>query len=244
MAQARTGSFTTRDGVDIRYTHHGAGHRAAIVVAPGIFMHRDSPEHQAVAARLLAVADVVTLDLRGHGDSGGSFSWGAQEPLDVADLAATLRPAYRRVGGLGFSFGGYHVAVAAALHRPFDAVAIVAAPRSLFILDHNFLTSGLKRSLPLMLRRRRRLTRVSLRPPYGRPAPASLVDQIAPVPLLIAHGTADWLIPPTHGRTLYDNAREPKRLLLVEGGLHAEYMLAEDAEALLGPVAAFFAEHL
>jgi fermentation-respiration switch protein FrsA (DUF1100 family) len=70
------------------------------------------------------------------------------------------------------------------------------------------------------------------------------VDRIAPVPLLIVHGEDDFLIPPKHGQRLYDNAREPKELLMIPRGLHAENLLADDPEPLLQGLAAFFRERL
>ena len=244
-AAETTGTFRTSDGVDLRYTRRTLpGRRRAILVVPGVLMHRESAEHRLLATRLAAVADVVTLDVRGHGDSGGSFSFGLREPADVAEVAASLRSDYDRVGGLGFSFGGYHTAVSAALHRPFDAVALVATPRNLFILDHNFLTRGLVRSVPMAVRRARRRTRVSLHPFGKRIPPDRLVDRIAPTPLLIVHGTDDWLIPPKHAEALYARAREPKALLLLEGALHAENILVDDADSLIHPLAAFFDERL
>ncbi|QNP60864.1 alpha/beta hydrolase [Paenacidovorax monticola] len=39
-------------------------------------------------------------------------------------------------------------------------------------------------------------------------------------PLLVVHGSADRLIPPTLGQQLYEAAQEPKRFVLVEGGTH------------------------
>ena len=237
-ADERPESFTTTDGVALRATRIVTGRRRVILVSPGIFLHRGSVEHRALARRLAAVADVVTLDIRGHGDSGGAFTWGVREPEDVATVAAALRRTYDRVGGLGFSFGGHHVGLAAALHRAFDAVALVAAPRNLFLLDHNFLTAGLLRSAPLILRRRRRRTRVALplRPPA---ALARVVDRITP-PLLIVHGSADWLIPPSHARALYARAVEPKSLVLIDRGLHAENILVDEPEPLLSALQTFF----
>jgi pimeloyl-ACP methyl ester carboxylesterase len=203
-------------------------------------MHRESDEHILLASRLAAVADVVTLDVRGHGDSEGAFTFGAEEPEDLAELAARLRQDYDRLAGLGFSFGGYHTCVAAARHRCFDAVALVGTPHRLFILDHNFLTRGLVRSVGPMAKRRRRLTRVRPSVPLRRPTPSRVIGQIAPCPLLIVHGADDWLIPPKHAERLFERAGEPKRLVLVEHGLHAENMLADDPEALLAPLLTFF----
>jgi len=242
-ADERLESFTTADGVTLRATRIATGSRRVVLVSPGIFLHRDSVEHRAVARRLAAYADVVTLDIRGHGDSGGAFTWGVREPEDVAAVAATLRRTYERVGGLGFSFGGHHVGMAAARHKAFDAVALVAAPRNLFLLDHNFMTAGLMRSAPLILRRRRRRTRLALplRPP---PSLARVVDRIAPTPLLIAHGSADWLIPPAHARALFARAGEPKSLVMIDRGLHAENILVDEPEPLYAALQEFFEARL
>jgi pimeloyl-ACP methyl ester carboxylesterase len=233
-------SFETRDGVALRFSRHATGSRAVILVAPGIFMHRDSDEHRLLATRLAELADVVRVDIRGHGDSGGAFSFGVEEPEDLAELAARLRRDYDRVAGLGFSFGGYHTCVAAARHACFDAVALVGTPHRLFIFDHNFLTWGLARSLKPMVGRRRRLTRVAPRVLPRRPAASTLIARVAPRPLLIVHGADDWLIPAKHAQRLFDRAGAPKTLVLIERGLHAENMLADEPEALLAPLTRFF----
>lgn len=237
-------SFRTSGGITLRLTRWRAGHDRAVLLLPGILMHRESVEMRVLAQRLASIADVVVLDVRGHGDSGGLFTWGRREADDVAELAAVLRRDYARLGGLGFSFGGYHTAIAAALHRPFDAVALVAAPYRLFVLDHNLLGAGLWRSLPYVLRRRRRVPRLSPLPLFRRDNPGRLIHRIAPVPLLIAHGTADWLVSIRHADLLFARAGEPKTLVRVEGGLHAETMLLDDPEPLLEPLSAFLAKSL
>ncbi|TWI52330.1 hypothetical protein IQ22_03473 [Pseudomonas duriflava] len=52
------------------------------------------------------------------------------------------------------------------------------------------------------------------------------IDKIAEVdmPVLIVHGTSDRYIPPRFSQALFEKAREPKRLLLVEGGTHTNSM--------------------
>lgn len=238
-----SGRFVTPDGVSLAWTRRGSGGERAILVVPGILMHREAPEHRLLAERLARIADVVTLDVRGHGDSGGAFSWGRREHEDVAAFARGLRGEYRRLGGLGFSFGGFHVCVAAALARPFDAVASVCAPSSLFVLDHNPLGRGLLRTLPWIARRRRRFAWLGA-PGLRRPSPARLVGAIAPVPFLVVHGSDDWLVSARHARRLHEAAGEPRSLHVVRRGLHAEAMLAADPEALLAPLEEFFAERL
>ncbi len=47
----------------------------------------------------------------------------------------------------------------------------------------------------------------------------SLIGQVK-VPLLMAHGSDDALVPPALGRALFERASQPKRWLLVEGGSH------------------------
>lgn len=48
------------------------------------------------------------------------------------------------------------------------------------------------------------------------------IANISPIPLLLLHGTADPVVAPSHSEKLYAKAREPKRLLLIEGGGHAQ----------------------
>ena len=48
---------------------------------------------------------------------------------------------------------------------------------------------------------------------------ASRIDKVGS-PLLVVHGAQDTLIPPELGRSLYEQAKDPKRFVLVENGSH------------------------
>jgi uncharacterized protein len=48
---------------------------------------------------------------------------------------------------------------------------------------------------------------------------ASHIDKIN-APLLVVHGALDSMVAPELGRALYERARQPKRFVLIEGGLH------------------------
>ena len=66
------------------------------------------------------------------------------------------------------------------------------------------------------------------------------VAQIAPIPILFLHGTADQVIAPKHSQILYALAGEPKRLVLLEGGTH----LGLDGNAeYVRTLADFFHQH-
>lgn len=48
------------------------------------------------------------------------------------------------------------------------------------------------------------------------------VDKLAPIPLLLLHGTSDFVVPYAHSLRLFDKAREPRTLVTIQGGEHLE----------------------
>jgi pimeloyl-ACP methyl ester carboxylesterase len=56
------------------------------------------------------------------------------------------------------------------------------------------------------------------------------VEKLAPRPLLLVHGTADTVLPQEASQDIYDRARQPKKLTLLEGASHT---LAEARDELL-----------
>lgn len=60
-------------------------------------------------------------------------------------------------------------------------------------------------------------------------------DQVNPRPLLVAHGSADEVLPDTCSRDIYRRAREPKKLILYPGCRHGLDQCREDLDRdLLG----------
>jgi pimeloyl-ACP methyl ester carboxylesterase len=58
--------------------------------------------------------------------------------------------------------------------------------------------------------------------------PVDAVGRIAPRPLLLIHGRENRLHSVDESRDLYDHAREPKRLMVLEGKGHTEWLLDGD----------------
>jgi fermentation-respiration switch protein FrsA (DUF1100 family) len=53
-------------------------------------------------------------------------------------------------------------------------------------------------------------------------SPLLVVDQVAPIPLLVIHSESDLIVPAQHGRDLYERAREPKELWIVPDAGHID----------------------
>ena len=70
-----------------------------------------------------------------------------------------------------------------------------------------------------------------------------VLRRLAPRPLLMIHGAADTYIRPSMARALFDAAREPKELWLVEGAKHNQALQVANGE-YRRRVLAFFEEHL
>jgi fermentation-respiration switch protein FrsA (DUF1100 family) len=50
--------------------------------------------------------------------------------------------------------------------------------------------------------------------------------KISPLPLLVLHGDQDAIVPMQHGKRLYEAAREPKQLWIVQRAGHIQTMRA------------------
>jgi pimeloyl-ACP methyl ester carboxylesterase len=238
--RVRTGTlYQTDDGVA----------RPALVVQHGLLVSRDFDPIERLCRALADSFDVIAVDLRGHGNAPGWFTWGREEHNDLADLVSFLHSLHPAVGLLGFSIGGYTAILSAALARERDdlarpdALCTVGAPAHLDLWRYRFRLGGFLPQARKILARRGRFMRPSLRGVRWTRA-LDVVGQVSPIPLFIVHGDADWLVHPDHARRLYDAAAPPRELLMIEGGSHAEYIIENDIDSLRGPVHAFFSRTL
>jgi pimeloyl-ACP methyl ester carboxylesterase len=228
---------TTADGVSIAYTLWRRPARELVLLAPGFWRVRGAWENRFLAHHLLRRGyDVAALDFRGHGESGGAYSFGRKEPLDfeavALELAGPGRP-YGRFAVIGMSMGGSIAAEALARRAdlPCRALVMISSPADV---------AGL-RPKPWKGLRQVRL-RHALRPPRlsGRqllsPKPRAFeaVARLA-IPKLIVTAEEDWLVHPSHGRRLARAATPPVDYvhLALPGSLHADALIKFSPRSLL-----------
>jgi pimeloyl-ACP methyl ester carboxylesterase len=215
------------DGVRIDAGHLPGTDRLCVVLAHGFTGNRRLPAPRRIAAALNRVAGVISIDLRGHGRSGGLSTAGDREILDVdAAVRHARHLGYERVVLVGFSLGGMIVIRHAALLGGVDAVVSVSAPARWYFRD----TKPMRRAHWAIERRSGRLavrlarrTRVTARGWLREPEPPyAVAGRISPVPFLVVHGDSDPFLPVEHAEQLYDAAGDPRELWIEPGYGHAE----------------------
>jgi pimeloyl-ACP methyl ester carboxylesterase len=229
-------TLSDASGTELAATLWDRGRPTGVLLVHGLLGRRSMREIVRVADGLLDAHDVMAIDVRGHGDSPGRFTWGREEWRQVAAAVAHLAP--RKVFGVGFSFGGYHLVRAIARGAPIERAVLVGAPVDLRVLDHFPFGPKLWRHAPAALGRGRRRMRVEWFP-RGREA-ALPDDELRAVkaPALVVHGESDWLISARHADRYVAMLPAAKRLDIPRG-LHGEYLVTSHGDRLIEAIRDF-----
>ena len=228
----------TPDGLDLPAWFIPAG----LDPAPGVVLvhgWESARDRTLPNAQILHAAGfhVLTFDVRGHGAneaetlpiSGGEYGVDAR----AAIRTMLARPDVTAVGVLGHSMGGVGTLLAAAAEPRVAAVVTVSAPADPYRLTRQtFRLARLPLPDPVAWPLAWLTTRVYLRPRGHTVRGTSAARAIATYrgPLLLIHGTDDFVVPPAHLARLASAARAVRRgrrdaapveTLLVEGGHHS-----------------------
>ena len=160
--------------------------------------------------------DVLIFDYEGYGASEGVPS--PQTTLNdglasVRYAQAHLRQPGTGVGVFGQSLGG-SVAVQVAAQEPLVKAVVLEAPFSSYramsrvALQRHWLSWPLSLFMPLFI--------------HKANDPIDSIERVAPRPLLIIHGNKDMIVPPDMSVALYQKAREPKTLWMIDDAGHLE----------------------
>lgn len=217
-------SFPTTDGLILRgwFVPADQSDAPAVVYAPAT-SHDQRSGLSLVPAFHDAGYHVLLFSYRGHGLSDGrkgSFTYGDAESKDVDAAVQFLHETkgVRRIGLVGHSVGAVSAILSAARNAQVGAVVAVA--------PFTCVTEVWKTNRP------------SVVPPFildwtlwvvektrgfrsEEICPMGVIDEIAPRPVLLIHGTEDRRITLEQVRRLFSAAEEPKSLWLVEGATHS-----------------------
>ncbi len=204
----------TVDGIPVAGVLHrpgGPGPSACVVACHGMGASKDSDKYLLLAREFPACGlALARFDFRGSGESGGGYA-DATVASRVADLEAILDHLRRhprldgRFGFLGSSLGGF-VALWAASRRG-GPLPLVTWNSPASLLD---------------------LERADTGGPSG-PGPALVAEvsagRYAESPagvggVLIIQADRDEVVPPVHGRRLFDRAADPRALCVLAGADH------------------------
>ena len=243
MTEPVTHRVMTSDGVEIALDYYQTfSSPAVIVICPGFFQHRRTPRFRQIASCVADRGyDVVVFDFRGHGQSGGLYTFGQQETQDLRTVLDFVRPRYPKLGVLAFSLGAsIAIHTLADTHQSDGLIAVAPVANLDTITPLSVWWPGAFRSWWSQRTVRRSFRGLTLH--YGKPHALDVVDQVSPTPILFIHGTKDWLVNVQQSQCLYTKAREPKQLHLIPGGRHAEELFERDPDGFLAVCCRWFQE--
>jgi len=217
-------TFSTTDGLTLRGWFFPAGRPGApaMIYAPAT-SHDQRSGLSLVPAFHDAGYNVLLFSYRGHALSDGrkgSFTYGEAESRDVDAAADFLFEAkgIRQISVVGHSVGAVSAILSAARNPLIDAVVAVAPFNC--VTDVWF-TSRPKLVPPFVLDWTLWVAEKTRGFDREQVCPLQVVEQIAPRPLLVIHGTEDRRITEAQVKELFAAAEQPKSLWLVEGASHS-----------------------
>lgn len=235
-------TFATADGLTLRGWFFPAAqpHAPAMLYAPAT-SHDQRSGLSLVRTFHDAGYHVLLFSYRGHALSDGrkgSFTYGEAESRDVDAAVQYLYEArgIRNIGLVGHSAGAVS-AILSAARNPLVGAVVAVAP-------YNCVTDVWQTSRPPLVpafildwalwvaEKTRGFDREQV-------CPVRVVEQIAPRPLLVIHGTDDHRITEEQVQELFAAAEEPKALWLVEGASHSA-IRSPVLDALAQDVISFF----
>jgi len=157
------------------------------------------------------------FDYRGYGKSDGKPS---REGLHLDGVAA-LQEVRRqpevdtnRIVIIGQSLGGATALGVVGEHPELRGQALIIDSA---FSSYRLIVRDKIEAIPLLSLLRVPLSYLLISDQY---APDDYISGIAPVPVLFMHGTSDLVIPDHHSQWMYDQAGEPKKILMIPGGSH------------------------
>ena len=185
--------------------------------------------------------NVLIFDFRAHGESGGQLtSFGDLERRDVLGAVRWIRENHnteaRHIYGVGASMGAAALIAAASDPSPegqaIDAIAAYGAYDSVraeltYVANDRFIAplKWIVNQFGLSM------ASAQVGSDLTEFAPAILVQNLWPRPIMVIHGVNDEIIAFDCGRTLFDSAQQPKTRLWIDRAGHNDILRDDNVAA-------------
>ena len=215
-------NLKAKDKTDIAINYYKSGHNEVVIIAPGWCMTKDSDAFKRIAQMFAAHFDVISFDFRGHGKSGGMFTFTAKELMDMDCVVRFARKnKYCKIYLAGFSLGAAMSVIYASKSRFIDKLIAVSAPSDFDKIENEMWK---KEAWGETFKKFELERFVSIRPypvPLKKVKPTDIIHKIK-IPILFIAGENDPTVHPWHTKELYEKAVCTKKYKEYKGGCHAE----------------------
>ncbi len=241
----RSTTVKTSDGINIIFDHYKNSFGQLVVVAPGFYNSKDALLLKDLAGALSVRYDVIVVDFRGHGKSGGLFHWTSKEYLDLLAVLESVRGQYDKIGVIGFSLGAATAIITASKTNLVNSIVAVSSPSEFKKIEYRLWELDIENDIRYSLLSEGRIGK-GVRPgPFWFPKekPIDIIGDLKQ-PIFYIHGTNDWIVKPWHSEILFEKTTVDKRLEIIQGGPHAEYLMRRHKEFMLGLIREWFNQTL
>ncbi len=218
------------------FVPHGNPTTPVVLVAHGLNANKSNVLNAVDLAHNLGYAALV-FDFRGHGDSGGhTVTFGAVEWREVVAAGEWLRAHHpgRRVYALAYSMGAAAVIRAEAERHLFDKIVLDSAFAEGQVVGRSVFLRPFGPFAGFLWHVGRFYAWLWTGVDYAEFNPGRYGRELARKPLMLIHGAADRMIPPTESQRLFEAAERRAVLWLNEGAGHVESLESADYVTRVG----------
>ncbi|MBQ2645125.1 alpha/beta hydrolase [bacterium] len=212
----------TADGIEIAINQYQRGHKDVLIVAPGWFMCKNSKPFVNMAKDFSNHFDVIVMNFRGHCESSGKFTFTSREYNDLNAVINYAKSKYKKVYVAGFSLGSATAIITQYKFHNADKLILVSPPVDFDKIENQFWK---KEAFIPTLQKFELKTWTGIVPGkiwLNKIKPIDIIAQIPDTPMLFIAGEKDPTINIWHTIELYNNANQPKKLVIFEKSIHAE----------------------
>ncbi len=222
----------TSDGVKIAVNHYENNSESVIILAPGWFMTKDSKSFKEMSKVFSQYCSVMAMDFRGHGKSGGFYTFTSKEENDLKSVIEYAQKKYKKIYLMGFSLGAAVSLIVCSELDVIEKLIVVSAPTCFEKIENKMW----KKEAWIPTLQKCELKRwFSIRPSIkvsSKVKPIDIVEKVK-CPTLFLAGEKDPTVCSWHTQTLFTKAVCKKKYELFENCCHAEDLFIQNRKKFI-----------